>query len=144
MRTLLFMLALSAVACTSQSIKPVQTSATPLAPASAAAPPAAAPAATTPAATQYVSSTGQKLTQMQSTGDATADQQRISDAKKAGYKLVNTNGEELFCRTDPIIGSRVQKQTTCMTAKQLDDMHEQLRLGLTKLPGQASPNVLGK
>jgi hypothetical protein len=145
MRTLLFMLALSAVACTSQSIKPVQTSATPLAAAPAAtAPVAAAPAATTPAATQYVSSTGQKLTQMQTSGDATTDDKRISDAKKAGYKLVNTNGEELFCRTDPIIGSRVQKQTTCMTAKQLDDMHEQLRLGLTKLPGQAAPNVSGK
>jgi hypothetical protein len=137
MRTLLFMLALSAVACTSQSIKPVQTTATPVA--------TAAPvAASAPVATQYISPTGAKLTEMSTTGNATTDDKRISDAKKAGYKLVNTNGEELFCRTDPIIGSRVQKQTTCMTAKQLDDMHEQLRLGLTKLPGQAAPNVSGK
>jgi hypothetical protein len=55
MRTLLFMLALSAVACTSQSIKPVQTTATPV----ATAAPVAAPA---PVATQYISPTGAKLT----------------------------------------------------------------------------------
>jgi hypothetical protein len=137
MRTLLFMLALSAVACTSQSIKPVQTTATPV----ATAAPVAAPA---PAATQYISPTGAKLGELSTTGNARADEKRIADAKKQGYKLVNTNGEELFCRTDPIIGSRVQKETTCMTARQLDDMHEQTRLGLSKLPGQASPNVSGK
>jgi hypothetical protein len=126
-RTSVLMLALCAVACSSQ---PRQTTPTQLSQA--------------PVATQYVSPTGQKLAQMPTSGDAMSDEKRIADARKAGYKLVNTNGEELFCRTDPKIGSRVQKETTCLTAKQLDDMHDQLRLGLSKLPGQAAPNVAGK
>jgi hypothetical protein len=122
MRTPMPILAFSTVAffaaaCTSQ-------------PRQASAPqPAAAPIAT-----QYISPTGQKLAEIPTNGDATADDKRISDAKKAGYKLVNTNGEELFCRTDPKIGSRVQKETTCLTAKQLDDLHDQTRQGLSQRP----------
>jgi hypothetical protein len=118
-RTSVLMFALLAVACTSQ---PRQA----------------------PVATQYYSQTGQKLAQMPASSGGMTDEQRVSEAKKAGFKLVNTNGEPLFCRTDPKIGSRVQKETTCLTAKQLDDMHDQVRLGLSKLPGMASPNVAGK
>jgi hypothetical protein len=135
MRTILFMLALSAVACTSQSIKPVQTTATPV------AAPVATPA---PVATQYISPTGQKLAEISTTGNSTADAKRISDAKKAGYKLVNTNGEELFCRTEPKIGSRTQKETTCLTAKQLDDMHDQTRQGMAQRINNPPPSLSGK
>ena len=128
-RTSMFTFVLFVAACANQATKP--------APAPAAAP-------SPPVATQYYGSNGQKLAQVEASGDARTDEKRIADAKKQGYKLVNTNGEELFCRTDPKIGSRVQKETTCMTAKQLDDMHDQTRLGLSKLPGMASPNVAGK
>jgi hypothetical protein len=97
-----------------------------------------------PVATQYISPTGQKLAQMPVSGDARTDEQRLSEAKKAGFKLVNTNGEQLFCRTDPKIGSRVQKETTCLTAKQLDDLHDQTRLGLSQRIANPPPSLSGR
>src|SRR5580698_359896 len=49
--------------------------------------------------------------------------QRLADALKRGYKLVNTNGEELYCRSDLATASHIQKNTVCLTARQLDEMH---------------------
>jgi hypothetical protein len=89
-------------------------------------PPAQSPATT------YVSSTGAPLAKV-SAATATgpdADAKRLSDAKKAGYTVINTNGEPLFCSTDSIIGSRVQKATTCLTAKQWDDERARNQQGL--------------
>jgi hypothetical protein len=121
----LLMLAPLAVACTSQPTAPTQPSQAPV-------------------ATQYVSPTGAKLAQMPASSDGKTDEQRLSEAKKAGYKLVNTNGEQLFCRTEPKIGSRVEKETTCLTAKQLDDLHDQTRLGLSQRMSNPPPTLSGK
>jgi len=55
------------------------------------------------------------------------DAKRLADAKKQGYKLVNNNGETLYCRTDLKTGSHVITQTTCLTAAQLDALHDQTR-----------------
>jgi hypothetical protein len=124
--TSLLTLALLAVGCTSQPRQP-----------------APAQSSQTPVATQYISPTGAKLAQLPDGGDKT-DEQRLSEAKKAGFKLVNTNGEVLYCRTDPKIGSRVQKETTCLTAKQLDDLHDQTRLGLSQRIANPPPSLPGK
>jgi len=115
-RTSVLMFALFAVACTSQA----------------------------PVATQYFSPTGEKLAQMPASSDGMTDEQRLFEAKKAGFKLVNTNGEALFCRTDPKIGSHVQKETTCLTAKQLDDLHDQTRLGLSQRIANPPPSLPGR
>jgi hypothetical protein len=124
--TSLLMLAFFAVACTSQPRQPT-TSTQPT---------------QAPVATQYISPTGAKLAQLPGAGEKT-DEQRLSEAKKAGFKLVNTNGEQLFCRTDPKIGSHVQMQTTCLTAKQLDDLHDQTRLGLSQKIANPPPLPMG-
>lgn len=127
-RISLLMPVLLAAACTSQSsqlAKPAQSGAAPV-------------------ATQYISPTGQKLAQVPASSDTVTDEQRLSEAKKAGFKLVNTNGELLFCRTDPKIGSHVQKETTCLTAKQLDDLHDQTRLGLSQRIANPPPSLSGK
>jgi hypothetical protein len=52
------------------------------------------------------------------------EKQRLAEAIKRGYKVVNTNGEVLYCRSDFATGSHIQKNTVCLTAQQLDDMHQ--------------------
>ncbi len=88
------------------------------------APPPAAP-------TQYVNSSGKPVAQVQAvspTGDV--DTKRLVQARKAGYTVVNRDGETLFCSKDDVTGSHVRKQTNCLTAKQMDDQIEQTRMGM--------------
>ena len=48
-----------------------------------------------------------------------------TEVQHAGYKIVNKDGEKLYCRTDPITGSRLQTHTQCLTEQELyDQMHE--------------------
>ncbi len=42
--------------------------------------------------------------------------------KKAGYKLVNENGQELYCRQDLSTGSHLKKTKTCLTERELDQL----------------------
>jgi hypothetical protein len=49
------------------------------------------------------------------------DATNVADVQLAGYKLVNKQGESLYCRTDPITGSRLQTRTVCLTEQQLLD-----------------------
>jgi hypothetical protein len=66
------------------------------------------------------------------------DQRRLlAEAIKYGYKVVNTNGEVLYCRSDFATGSHIQKNTVCLTAQQLDDIH--LRNQQTLEVPRASP-----
>ena len=56
--------------------------------------------------------------------DRDADGQRVAEALNRGYKVVNTNGEVLYCRSDFVTASRIQKNTVCLTAQQLDDLDQ--------------------
>ena len=47
--------------------------------------------------------------------------------KKAGYKLVNENGQELYCREDFKTGSHVQKTRTCLTERELAALKDNTR-----------------
>jgi hypothetical protein len=47
------------------------------------------------------------------------DANNIVEAQQAGYKFVNKNGEPLYCRIDPITGSRIQTRTVCLTEQEL-------------------------
>lgn len=53
--------------------------------------------------------------------------ERLATARKMGYTVVNTNGEVLYCRSDLKTGSHVQRDTTCLTADQLQRLHDQTR-----------------
>jgi hypothetical protein len=55
--------------------------------------------------------------------DEELQKQRLADAMKHGYRLVNTNGEDLYCRSDFATASHIQKNTVCLTAHQLDEIH---------------------
>jgi len=49
----------------------------------------------------------------------------VAEVQHAGYKVVNKDGEKLYCRTDPITGSRLQTHTQCLTEQELyDQMHQ--------------------
>lgn len=83
----------------------------------------------TPLPTTYVSTTGQPLGAAPVRADGTVDAQRLADAKKAGYSLVNTHGQLLYCRTDVKVGSHIPRNTdtVCLTAQEMDEIHEQTR-----------------
>jgi hypothetical protein len=83
---------------------------------------ASQPSATAPAAVN-----GQP---QQPVSDDELQKQRLADALKHGYRLVNTNGEELYCRSDLATGSHIQKNTVCLTARQLDEIHLRNQQGL--------------
>ena len=39
---------------------------------------------------------------------------------KNTYKEVKRNGEQVYCRTEPVTGSRTQTKEICMTKEQVD------------------------
>jgi hypothetical protein len=56
--------------------------------------------------------------------DAGLEKTRLAEALKHGYRAVNKDGETLYCRSDWATGSHIQKNTVCLTAQQLDDLHQ--------------------
>jgi hypothetical protein len=76
----------------------------------AGTPPVAPPP---PAATQAGPHDASVPTEMNATAE------NIQALQKAGYKLVNENGQTLYCRTDKKTGSRIRTTTTCLTEEEL-------------------------
>jgi hypothetical protein len=71
------------------------------------------------------------------------DGSNVEAAERAGYKLVNRNGEQVYCRTDPITGSRIETQTTCLTSRELALQMESTRQRMQQTQVQ-SPAPYGK
>lgn len=40
--------------------------------------------------------------------------------QNAGYKLVNRSGVQVFCKKEPILGSRLRYKTRCLTAAEIE------------------------
>jgi hypothetical protein len=87
-----------------------------------------------PQASTYVSPSGEQLQAAPTRADGTLDPKLLAEAKKAGYSLVNTNGEVLYCRSDVKLGTHIRKNTdtVCLTAQEIIAMHEQTRQSLEK------------
>ena len=71
--------------------------------------------------------------------------QRLAQARNLNLKVVNKDGQQLFCRSNFITTSRIQRDTTCYTADQLDHMQAQMqrdldRMTLTPSQGQGLPS----
>lgn len=105
--------------------------ATPVAPQAAtpAQPPADAKAITeTPtAAAAPAADKANPLTE----GDIDAD--KIMAMQKAGYTIKNENGQILLCKRDPQTGSRLRHKTSCMTAREWEQLQEENKLQLKAL-----------
>jgi hypothetical protein len=52
----------------------------------------------------------------------TTDAGRLALAKNLNLKLVDKDGQKLYCRSDYETGSHIQRDTTCFTAEQLDKL----------------------
>jgi hypothetical protein len=53
------------------------------------------------------------------------DAQRLVAAKNLNLTVVNKDGQQLYCRTDLVTGSHIQRDTHCFTAEQVDRMQSQ-------------------
>jgi hypothetical protein len=67
--------------------------------------------------------------------DRELEKQRVAEALRRGYKVVNANGEVLYCRSDFATGSHIQTNTVCLTAQKLDNLHQRIDQSLS------TPNV---
>ena len=61
------------------------------------------------------------------------DADKIMAMQKAGYQIKNENGQILLCRRDQQTGSRLRHKTSCMTARQWDQLQEENKLQLKSL-----------
>ncbi len=69
---------------------------------------------------------------------ATTDVQRLAIAKNLNLKVVDKNGQQLFCRSNFVTASRIERDTTCYTADQLDRMQAQLQRDMDQLERASS------
>ena len=58
------------------------------------------------------------------------DAQRLTLAKNLNLKLIDEDGQQVYCRTNFETGSRIRRDTTCYTADQLDLMEAQMQRDL--------------
>ena len=64
--------------------------------------------------------------------------QRVAQARNLNLKVVNKDGQQLFCRSNFITTSRIQRDTTCYTADQLDRMEAQQQREIDQLNSMPS------
>jgi len=57
----------------------------------------------------------------------------VKQAQKAGYKIVNKNGETLYCREELKTGSHVRKGTTCLTEAELEMVRDAARRNVDQM-----------
>jgi predicted transglutaminase-like cysteine proteinase len=50
------------------------------------------------------------------------DADKIMAAQKAGYQIKNENGQTLLCRKDLQTGSRLRHKTSCLTAREWEQL----------------------
>jgi hypothetical protein len=61
------------------------------------------------------------------------DGSNVEEVQRAGYKIVNKDGAKLYCRTDPITGSRTQVHTTCLTEREMVAQSESTRQSMERM-----------
>jgi len=67
----------------------------------------------------------------------------VEEVQRAGYKIVNKDGEKLYCRTDLITGSHVRTKTQCLTEKELYDQMEETRRTMDRSLSSHQPGPPG-
>ena len=59
-------------------------------------------------------------TEAAATDSKKADPDALLRAQAAGYKLVNKDGKEVFCKKEMVTGSRLATRTRCLTLAQIE------------------------
>jgi hypothetical protein len=71
---------------------------------------------------------------------ATATQAKtVQEASIAGYRIVNQNGEPMYCREQLKTGSHLRKETICLTAKELEIAREASKRNLEQMQRRIPP-----
>jgi hypothetical protein len=113
MRGLMLLVTMAVVGCASKPSAP-QT------PPGAVPVSALAPSATAPASAQAPPADS-------------VEAQRLAAARNLNLKVIDKDGKQLFCRSNLMTGSHIQRDTTCYTADQLDHMQAQMQRDLDRL-----------
>jgi hypothetical protein len=58
---------------------------------------------------------------------ADLETQRLAAAKNLNLKVFNKDGQQLFCRSNLVTGSHIQRDTRCYTADQLDNLEREVQ-----------------
>jgi hypothetical protein len=61
------------------------------------------------------------------------DAQRLAAARNLNLKMVNKDGQQLYCRSNYQTASRIALDTTCYTADQLETLQQQTERDLSYL-----------
>jgi hypothetical protein len=69
---------------------------------------------------------------------ATTDAGRLAIAKNLNLKLVDQDGQQLFCRSNFVTASRIRRDTTCYTADELDKLEAQMQRDLDQFELRSS------
>ena len=64
---------------------------------------------------------------------------RLAIARNMNFKLVDRDGQQLFCRSNFVTASRIQRDTTCYTAEQLDNLESQQQREVDQLNSRPAP-----
>jgi hypothetical protein len=77
--------------------------------------------------------------QASNTDSQTLTPERIMQLQREGYKLVNRDGETYFCRTETKTGSRLARETICMTEAEIASLRQQTKQGLGRVMRERPP-----
>ena len=59
--------------------------------------------------------------------------------QKSGYRIVDRNGEKLYCSTDPKTGSRIVHDNTCLTEKEMMALREETKRSMQNMARELPP-----
>jgi hypothetical protein len=65
------------------------------------------------------------------------DAKNVVDVQRAGYKIVNKDGQTLYCRREVATGTHINNQTTCLTEQQLAEQMSDSQQGLEHVQQQS-------
>ena len=71
--------------------------------------------------------------------DGKIDTEALANAKKLGFTPVDKEGQVLYCRNDLKTGSRVERETVCLTSAQIDDLREKTKQSMSDLARRGRP-----
>jgi hypothetical protein len=57
---------------------------------------------------------------------ADVEAQRLARAKNLNLKVMNKDGKQLYCRSNFVTASRIERDTTCYTAEQVEQMEQRM------------------
>ena len=63
----------------------------------------------------------------------------VQEARKAGYKIVDQNGQKVYCREQLKTGSNLRKETICLTEKELEQARAASQRNLDQMQRNLPP-----